>query len=147
MLAVLLTVVLTLAAAVPLAAQARYTQPGDSVLIIVHRVRADSRPQYDSLMQKVWAPAAQRAGKKYHAYGRSFAQRRRYVPTEMAADSTYPYVYVYLSRAEIPPSPGGGNNVLRAAGLTKEQADSFASAMRRFTVSRTSATLVDEPYR
>ena len=146
MLPAMLAVVLALAAAVPLSAQSRYTQPGDSVLIIVHRVRSDSRSQYDSLMQNVWAPAARRAGEKYPAYGKAFAERRRYVPTEMARDSTYPYVYIYPSRAEIPPSPGGGNNVLRAAGLTKAQSDSFASALRRLTVSGTSATLVDEPY-
>ena len=147
MLRAMLAVLPALAAAAPLSAQARYTQAGDSVWIIVHRVRVDSRSQYDSVMRNVWFPAARRAGEKYPAYGRAFSERRRYVPTEMAGDSTYPYVYVYLSRAEIPPSPGGGNNVLRAAGLTKAQSDSFASALRRFTVSGTSATLVDEPYR
>ena len=145
MLRAMLATLLALTAATSLSAQARYTQPGDSVSIIVHRVQADNRSQYDSLMQNVWAPAARRAGEKYPAYGKVFAERRRYVPTEMAGDSTYLYVYVYLSRAEIPPSPGGGNNVLRAAGLTKAQSDSFASALRRLTVSGTSATLVDEP--
>jgi hypothetical protein len=146
MLRAILATILALAAAMPVSAQARYTQPGDSVSIIVHRVKADSRSQYDSLMQRVWAPAALRAGEKYPAYAKAFAQRRRYVPTEMAGDSTYPYLYVYPTRPEVPPSPSGGNNVLRAAGLTKAQSDSFASALRRFTVSGTSATLVDEPY-
>jgi hypothetical protein len=98
-------------------------------------------------MQNVWAPAAQRTGKKYPAYGTLVAERRRYVPTELASDSTYPYVYLYLGRPDIPPSPGGGNAVLRAAGLSKEQADSFAAAIRAFTVTGTSGAFVDQPYR
>jgi hypothetical protein len=139
--------VLLLAGASSAVAQSRGTQPGDSVWVIVHRVRPDKRAQYDSVMQAVWAPAAQRTGKKYRAYGKLVEQRRRYVPTELASDSTYPYVYLYFGRPDVPPTTGGGNAVLRAAGLSKAQADSFASAIRSFTVSGTSGALVDEPHR
>ena len=138
---------LVLGLAPSLHAQSRLTRPGDTVWVVVHRVRPDSRMQYDSLMQSVWAPASRRAGEKYPAYGRLIAERRRYVPTQLAGDSTYPYVYVYLGQADMPPSPGGGNNVLRAAGLSRAQADSFAAGLRRFTVSGTSGALVDQPYR
>jgi hypothetical protein len=128
-------------------AQSHGRKPGDSVWVIIHRVRPDKRAQYDSLMQNVWAPATLRTGKKYPAYGKLVAERRRYVPTELASDSTYPYVYLYFGRPDIPPSPGGGNNVLRAAGLSKEQADSFVVAIRAFTVTGTSGAFVDQPYR
>ena len=138
---------LVLGLAPSLQAQSHLTRPGDTVWVVVHRVRPESQAQYDSLMQSVWAPASRRAGEKYPAYGRLAAERRRYVPTQLAGDSTYPYVYVYFGRPDIPPSPGGGNNVLRAAGLSRAQADSFAAAIRRFTASSSSAALVDQPYR
>lgn len=137
---------LVLTIAPTLQAQSRLTEPGDSVWVIVHRVRADSRSQYDSLMRSVWAPASRRAGEKYPAYGRLVAERRRYVPAQLAGDSTYLYVYVYFGAPDVPPAPGGGNSVLRAAGLSRAQADSFTAAIRRFTVSGTAAGLVDEPY-
>ena len=135
--------------AAPLYAQnsASGTKAGDTVSIIVHHVRADKRTQYDSLMQNIWEPAAKRAGEKYPEYGKAFAARRRYVPTEMQPDSTYTYVYLYFGRPEVPPSPGGGNNILRAAGLTKAQSDSFAQTLRSYAPGRSSGPLVDEPYR
>ena len=128
-------------------AQSRGTKAGDSVWVIIHRVRPEKRAQYDSLMQTVWAPASQRTGQKYPAYGKLVAGRRRYVSTELANDSTYPYIYLYFGRPDVPPTAGGGNAVLRAAGLSKAQADSFAAAIQEFTVSGTSAAFVDEPYR
>lgn len=142
-----LLLALLLVSASSAVAQSRGTKPADSVWVVIHRVRPDKRAQYDSLMQTVWAPAAQRTGKKYPAYGKLVAERRRYVPTELASDTTYPYVYLYFGRPEVPPTAGGGNFVLRAAGLSKAQADSFAAAIRSFTVSGTSGAFVDEPYR
>src|SRR5215207_4455117 len=91
---VLVTVGLLLVLAVPVGAQVSRggTRPGDSVWVIVHHVRADKRAQYYSLMQHVWWPATQRAGKKHPAYGKSIAGRRRYVPTEVRSDSTCTYL-------------------------------------------------------
>ena len=129
------------------AAQQRGTKPGDSVGMVVHHVRADKRAQYDSLMQNIWWPAVQKAAKKYPEYGKLVQERRRYVPTELGSDSTYTYVYLYFGRPEVPPSPGGGNNVLRAAGLTKAQSDSFARAIRSYSTGGSTGPLVDEPYR
>ena len=129
------------------AAQQRGTKPGDSVWVVVHHVPADKRAQYDSLMQQVWWPAVQKAGKKYPEYGKLVQERRRYVPTELGSDSTYTYVYLYFGRPEVPPSAGGGNNILRAAGLTKAQSDSFAQAIRSYTTGMSSSPLVDKPYR
>jgi hypothetical protein len=120
---------------VPPRAHAQSPGSGDSVLIIVHRVRPDQRAQYDSLMTKVWAPAMRRAAARYPEYGRVVAARRRYVPTELGGDSTYTYVYVYPRRFELPKEPGGGNAVLRAAGMSRAESDSFATALRRLTVS------------
>src|SRR5688500_16438388 len=44
--------------------QHRGTQPGDTVNVVVHKVRAEKRAQYDSLMRTVWWPAMKEASKK-----------------------------------------------------------------------------------
>src|SRR4051812_17342153 len=72
------------------------TRPGDTVSIVVHKVRAEKRAQYDSLMTSVWWPASEKAGKKYPAYGKYASERRRYVPIGMASDSTFTYLYLYF---------------------------------------------------
>jgi hypothetical protein len=123
------------------------TKPGDSVWVIVHKVKADKRAQYDSVMYNVWRPASEKAGKKYPEYGKQVAERRRYVPAEMGPDSTYTYLYVYFGRPQVPPSASGGNYVLAAAGFSKAQTDSFAAAMRSFLAASSGGPLVDEPYR
>lgn len=123
------------------------TQPGDSVTVVIHHVRADRRELYDSLMQKVWAPAARRAGQKYPAFGKAFAARRRYVPTAPQPDSTFTYVYLYTDRARVPESPLG-NDVLAAAGFSKQQMDDYRQALRSCLAPGSgTATLVDEAYR
>ena len=98
-------------------ALAQATKAGDSIMVMIHHVRADKRTQYDSLMQNVWAPAALRAGEKHPAYGKAVAARRRYVPTGIQRDSTFTYVYLYPIRPKVPKS-SMGNDVLAAAGLT-----------------------------
>jgi len=123
------------------------TRPGDTVTVIVHKVRADKRAQYDSLMQRVWWPASQKAGQKYPAYKKYASERRRYVPTRMASDSTFTYLYLYFGTIELPEAAGGGNRVLRAAGFSKAQSDSFAQAIRSLTVASAGGPLVDEPYK
>ena len=136
--------------AAPLYAQnsASGTKAGDTVSIIVHHVRADKRTQYDSLMQNIWEPAAKRAGEKYPEYGKAFAARRRYVPTEMQPDSTYTYVYLYSIRAAVPKPPAGGNYVLAAAGVPKAESDAYSAAIRScLAPGSASLTLVDTPYR
>jgi hypothetical protein len=132
-----LSVVLALAAtlAAPLRAEAQTADPADGVTILVHRVRPEQRARYDSLMTTGWAPAMRRAAARYPEYSRVVAARRRYVPTELGGDSVYTYVYVYPLRFELPKAPDGGNAVLRAAGLTRAESDSFATALRRLTVS------------
>jgi hypothetical protein len=117
------------------------------VTVVVHHVLAAKRTDYDSLMGKVWAPGARRAGEKYPAFGKAFAARRRYVPTKMDADSTFTYVYVYTDRATVPESPLG-NDVLAAAGLSKAQLDAYREALRSCLAPHSgTAKLVDEPYR
>jgi hypothetical protein len=123
------------------------TRPGDSVTVVIHHVRADKRALYDSLLQKVWAPAARRAGEKYPAFGKAFAARRRYVPTAMDRDSTFTYVYLYTDRARVPESPLG-NDVLAAAGFTKQQLDDYRRALLSCLAPGSgTSTMVDEPYR
>jgi hypothetical protein len=124
----MLALVACCALAAPLAAQ-------DSLWIGVHRVHPEQRARYDSLMATVWAPAMRRAAQKYPEYAGVVAARRRYVPTAVGGDSTYTYVYVYPRRYEFPQPEGGGNAVLRAAGLSRAQSDSFAAALRELTVS------------
>jgi hypothetical protein len=123
------------------------TQPGDTVSIVVHKVRADKRAQYDSLMQTVWWPAMKEASKKNAAYAKYAGQRRRYVPAEMGADSTYTYLYLYFGTIELPEPRDGGNRVLRLAGLSKAQSDSFAQTLRSYVAAAASGPLIDEPYR
>lgn len=133
----------------PLLAQAAPggTKSGDTVTVVVHHVLAAKRAMYDSLMQKVWAPNARKAGEKYPAFGKAFAARRRYVPTAMDADSTFTYIYLYADRASVPKSPLG-NDVLAAAGFSKEQLDAYRDAIRSCLAPGSgSVALVDEPYR
>jgi hypothetical protein len=125
----------------------RGTRPGDTVSVVVHKVRAEKRAQYDSLMRNVWWPASQKAGKKYPPYRKYASGRRRYVATEMASDSTFTYLYLYFGTIELPEPAGGGNRVLRAAGLSKAQSDSFAQAIRAYTAASAGGPLVDEPYK
>lgn len=129
------------------AAQTRVTKAGDSVFVVIHHVRSDRRAQYDSLMQNIWWPAAQRAGKKYPVYGKQIAESRRYEPTEIASDNTYTYLYLYFGRPDVPLAASGGNYVLAAAGFSKAQSDSFAIALRSFLRGSAAGPLVDEPYR
>jgi hypothetical protein len=125
----------------------RGTQAGDTVNVVVHKVRPDKRAQYDSLMRTVWWSAMKDASKKHPAYAKYATQRRRYVPTEMSSDSTYTYVYLYFGNVELPEPKDGGNRVLRLAGRSKAQSDSFAQALRSFTTVSAGGVLVDEPYR
>jgi hypothetical protein len=69
------------------------------------------------------------------------------VPIRMASDSTFTYLYVYSGTLELPEPPGGGNRVLRAAGMSKAQSDSFAQAIRTYTAGSAGGPLVDEPYK
>jgi len=123
------------------------TRPGDTISVVVFKVRADKQAQFDSLMRNVWWPASEKAGKKYPAYGKYASQRRRYVPTQMASDSTFTYLYLYFGTIDLPEAAGGGNRVLRAAGLSKAQSDSFAQAIRSYTTASAAGPLVDEPYK
>jgi hypothetical protein len=123
------------------------TVPGDTVSIIVHHVRANHRAAYDTLMQEVWWPVAQAAGKKYPSYGKLLLTRRRYVPTEMGTDSTYTYVYLYFGRPDMPKSRQGGNNVFAAAGRSKAESDVFAQTLRSYLTGFSSGPLIDEAYR
>jgi hypothetical protein len=143
----LLTLVLVITATTAQAQGHRGTQPGDTVNVVVHKVRADKRAQYDSLMQTVWWSAMKDASKKHPAYAKYAAQRRRYVPTEMGADSTYTYVYLYFGNMELPEPKDGGNRVLRVAGRSRAQSDSFAQALRSYATVSAGGVLVDEPYR
>ena len=137
------------AVAVPARAQDQHrgTKAGDTVNVVVHKVRAEKRAQYDSLMGTVWATAMRDASKKHPAYAKYAGQRRRYVPVEMGADSTYTYLYLYFGTVELPEPRDGGNQVLRLAGRSKAQSDSFAQSLRSYLVSSASGPLVDEPYR
>jgi hypothetical protein len=142
-----MSAVLLLCALAVTPAQAQSTKPGDSVTVMIHHVRADKRVLYDSLLQQVWAPAARRAGQKYPAFGKAFTARRRYVPTKMESDSTFTYVYLYTDHAKVPESPLG-NDVLAAAGLSKEQMDAYRDGLRScFAPGSGSTQLLDEPYR
>ncbi len=123
------------------------TRHGDTVSVIVHKVRADSRARYDSLMQTVWWPAMKRASTKHSAYARYAGQRRRYAPTEPGADSTYTFLYLYYGTIELPEPPGGGNRVLRLAGLSRAESDAFAETLRSCLAASAGGTLIDEPYK
>lgn len=123
------------------------TRPGDTVNVIVHKVRADKRTQYDSLMQTVWWPAMQQAGRNSRAYADYARRRRRYTPTGMAVDSTYTYLYLYFGNIELPEPRDGGNRVLRLAGLSRAQSDSFAQALQSCLSASAGGPLIDQPYR
>jgi hypothetical protein len=122
------------------------TKEGDSVTVVIHHVRADKRALYDSLLQKVYAPAARRAGEKYPEFGKAFAARRRYVPTTMGPDSTFTYVYLYTEQVALPESPLG-NAVLAAAGASKEQMAAYRDGLRSCLAPGSgSVRLIDQGY-
>ena len=139
-------IVLSVLGVISGSAQTR-TAPGDTVWAVVHHVRASQRPAYDSLMQNVWWPVAQAAGKRYPAYGKQVATRRRYVPIEMGADSTYTYIYLYFGRPDLPTSVHGGNYVFAAAGRSKQDGEAFGRTLRSYLTASSSGPLLDEAYR
>jgi hypothetical protein len=70
------------------------TQPGDTVYLIEHYVRADRRQQFEEFVETVLWPAFQRSAARSPARGRAWRQTRLLRPTTANEDGTYTYTFV-----------------------------------------------------
>jgi ketosteroid isomerase-like protein len=71
-------------------------QEGDSVVVLMHKVRPDHRAEYERFMTEVWFPRALRFGNVDLDFGAALARRWRLVsvaPSER--DSLYTYMFLY----------------------------------------------------
>jgi hypothetical protein len=117
------------------------TAEGDTVVIIVHQVRANQREDYERWMSQVWWPAVQKAAAKFPQAQAVVSHRSRFVPTEPTDDGTYTYFFVYP-----PTDPGlrakrtGIGAVLEASGMPDAQVDrelkTYQSLVSRATANR-----------
>ena len=55
---------------------------GDSVVVLVHKVRPDKRSEYERFMTEVWFPRAQKFGATHPEFGAALSRRWRLVGVE-----------------------------------------------------------------
>lgn len=69
---------------------------GDSVVVLIHKVRPDKRAEYERFMTEVWFPRALKFGATHPEFGAALARRWRLVGTEPGErDSLYTYMFLY----------------------------------------------------
>jgi hypothetical protein len=94
-------------------------QEGDTVIILMHKVKAEHRADYERFMNDKWAPAAKKLASQNAAFGEAFRRRWRLVPLGAGDDSLLTYVFVYPAfRGD---APGGTWAIYRAGGASDEQ--------------------------
>jgi hypothetical protein len=93
-------------------------QEGDTVVVLMHRVRPDRRAEYERFMTEVWFPRAQEFGAKHPEFGAALARRWRLVGTEPAeSDSLYTFMFLYPG-FEV---GGGASKMWRQIGVPADQ--------------------------
>ena len=71
-------------------------QEGDTVVVLMHRVRPDRRAEYERFMTEVWFPRAREFGVRHPKFGAALARRWRLVGAEPSeSDSLYTYMFLY----------------------------------------------------
>ncbi len=96
--------------------------PGDTVLVLVNRIKADKREQFESFVNSFWA-SGMRLGKTDPTIGRVFQHTRVLNPVRPNADGTYSYIFI------MDPVIPGGNYDIEATLKRMYPAD---EAARRF---------------
>jgi hypothetical protein len=91
---------------------------GDTVVVLMHKVRPDRRAEYERFMTEVWFPRAQKFGAKHPEFGAALARRWRLVGTEPAeSDSLFTYMFLYPG-LEV---GGGASKMWRQIGVPEDQ--------------------------
>ncbi len=90
---------------------------GDSVVVLVHKVRSDNRSEYERFMTEVWFPRAQKFGATHQDFGAALAHRWRLVGTEPGErDSLFSYMFLYPAFEGI-----GAAEMWRRIGVPEDQ--------------------------
>lgn len=93
-------------------------QEGDTVYVLLHKVRPGNRAEYERFMTEVWFPRAQKIGAKHAEYGAALARRWRLVGTEpTGSDSLYTYLFLYPAFEVL----GGVYKMWRQIGVPEDQ--------------------------
>lgn len=95
-------------APVSAAEQSSTAKPGDSVMVIVHPVRAEARKDYEEFVTHFFA-GLERVGRKDRRTATMARQSRLVHPTKAAADGTWHYLVVLD-----PVVPGGDYDIRNA---------------------------------
>ena len=100
-------------------AQTAYAaREGDTVLVLMHQVRATNRADYERFMTDVWYPRAKKFAAKTPNFGAALARRWRLVGTEPdEGDSLYTYMFLYPAYQAV----GSPSEMWRQIGLPEEQ--------------------------
>jgi hypothetical protein len=131
----------------PTARPVMNTDEGDTIVIIVHQVRANQREEYERWMSEVWWPAVQKAAAKFPQAQAVFPHRSRFVPTEPADDGTYTYFFIYP-----PTDPGlrtkrtGIGAMLEASGMPDTQVDRELKTFQSLVYHATANRVVQRDY-
>jgi ketosteroid isomerase-like protein len=91
---------------------------GDTVLVLMHRVRPDKRADYERFMTDVWYPRARKYGARQPGFGAALNRRWRLVGTDPGqGDSLYTYMFLYPPYEPI----DGASEMWRQIGVPEEQ--------------------------
>jgi hypothetical protein len=97
---------------------------GDTVWVLLNRVRPERREQFERFVQTVWRLGLDFGSRQDPEVGRIFRQTRVLYPTEANADSTYTYVFLM-------DPPVGGADYSLAHILRRMLPDDSADALYR----------------
>jgi hypothetical protein len=124
------------------------TREGDTVTVIIHRVPATNRAQYERWMTSVWWSAAQKAGAKSAEYRRAIGERRRFVPAEPADSGVLAYLFIYPhSPAGVQTKRQGLGAALELSGMPADEIDKQLKAFDALGVKQEGLSLVQQEYR
>jgi uncharacterized protein (TIGR02246 family) len=91
---------------------------GDTVVVLMHKVRPQRRVDYERFMTAVWFPRAQKYGAKDPEFGSALVRRWRLVATDPSErDSLYTYMFLYPAFGTL----GSAYEMWRRIGLPAEQ--------------------------
>ena len=117
-------------------------QEGDTVIILMHKVKPEHRAEYERFMREKWAPAAKKLASQNAAFAEVFNRRWRLVPLQAGDDSLLTYVFVYPQfRGD---APGGTWGIYRAGGAADEQVAQDSTAWMDWARGEGMVTVRDE---
>ena len=105
---------------------------GDTLVVFVHRVRADQQEAYRQWMRD-WDEAATRAAARYPQIAEVHARRRRFVPADQPDDSVATFAYLYPYILDYPSRRPGLAGMLEASGLPDSEIEERMERFRGLT--------------